>query len=78
MKYAECVFSSVYHIFLPYLPSSLSDREIYYAKPAPYFSPRALCLDLSMYLGGVWVQHADHAGVTAALLICQTTGCAEK
>lgn len=52
--------------------------QISYVKQAPYFSPRDLCLDLSMCLRDMWGQRTDHAGVTGALLICQTTGCREK
>lgn len=62
----------------PTYPALFSDRQISYAKQAPYFSPRDLCLDLSLFLRDMWGQHADHTGVTEALLICQTTGCGEK
>lgn len=72
-----CIFLYVAH-FPPYLTSPLADRRISYAKQAPYFRPRDLCLDLSMCLMDMWGQHADHAGETGALLICQSTRCGEK
>jgi len=79
IKYAECVFSSVYYIFLPYIPSPLSaHRHISYAKPRPYLSPKDLCLDLSMCLKDMWGQQADCAGVKGTLFACQTAGCGEK
>lgn len=66
-----CIFLCVAH-FPPYLTSPLSDGRTSYAKQAPYFRPRDFCLDLSLCLMDMWGQHADHAGVTGALLICQS------
>lgn len=50
INYAECVFSSVYHLFLPFSSRPLSDRQISYAEQSPYFSLGDLCFDVSSCL----------------------------